>query len=62
MWYITLEIGKIRQRQAVQIMQSDLGDSAQFPTRLLANIGKLFVVIGYRLQSKHQYGTVLHAG
>ncbi len=62
MWYATLEIGKVYQRRAIEAVQTSIACNPSTSDRLLAGLGKLLVVIGRRLQSRQQYGTVLHAG
>ncbi len=62
MWYATLEIGKINQRRALDAVQTSIACNPSTSDRLLAGLGRLLVGLGQRLQTRQQYGTVLHAG
>jgi len=62
MWYATLEIGKINQRRAIDAVKAPIPSNPSTLDRLLDGFGKLLVALGKRLQSRQQYGTVLHAG
>jgi len=62
MWYATLEIGKIKSLNAIEAAQTAMASPPTTSDRLLAGFGKLLVTIGKRLQTRQQYGTVLHAG
>ncbi|MBC8509968.1 MAG: hypothetical protein H8D34_34405 [Chloroflexi bacterium] len=62
MWYATLEIGKIKMLNTIEAAQAATASQPAASDRFLAYLGKLLVAIGQRLQTRHQYGTVLHAG
>ena len=62
MWYVTLEIGKINQQEAINAVQQTISCNPSISDRVIAGFGKLLVALGQRLQTRQQYGTVLHAG
>lgn len=59
--YATLELAKIRQQQALALAETP-PRSNPASGRLRAALGTLLIRLGQRLQARHQYGTVLHAG
>ncbi|MBC8505412.1 MAG: hypothetical protein ISR58_08950 [Anaerolineales bacterium] len=62
MWYATLEIGRIYQQEAINAVQQTISCNPSTSDRVIAGFGKLLVALGQRLQTRQQYGTVLHAG
>ncbi|MBC8333434.1 MAG: hypothetical protein H8E28_15745 [Anaerolineae bacterium] len=58
--YATFEMAKIRQRQTLEAAAQIPPSPAQHD--LLSLLGTLLIKAGRRLQARHQYGTVLHAG
>ncbi len=62
MWYATLEIGKINQREAIKSVRKMISFNPSILDRFIAGLGKLLIALGQRLQTRQQYGTVLHAG
>ncbi|MBM3146097.1 MAG: hypothetical protein FJ010_14225 [Chloroflexi bacterium] len=62
MWYATFEIGKIKMQEAIHMAQTGTASRHAASDHLLASFGRLLVVLGQRLQTRQQYGIVLHAG
>ncbi len=62
MWYATFEIGKIMMLNSIEAAQARMISNPTLFDRILAYLGKLLVAAGQRLQTRHQYGTMLHTG